>query len=205
VNVPTLPRIGLLGGTFDPPHIGHMILAECAADALNLTQVHFIPAAQQPLKLNTARRTTIEQRLAMIELVIRDDARFVLSRMDVDRAGPHYTADLVRLYAEQYPHSELYFLMGDDSFRDLSKWQRPQEIIHHCQLVVMPRSVVEINPTMHDAQIAGLSARTLWLDAPLVGLSATEIAERLQAGKTVRYMLLDRVLEYIHNHALYRG
>ncbi|MFN8376725.1 MAG: nicotinate (nicotinamide) nucleotide adenylyltransferase, partial [Anaerolineae bacterium] len=125
-------RIGVLGGTFDPPHIGHMVLAEYAAGTLGLSHVLFVPAAEPPHKRNMTR-ASVDHRVAMVQSAIAGNSRFVLSRVDVDRPGPHYTLDMIRIISTQYPHCELHFLMGSDSFRDLPKWHRPEEIIRYCK------------------------------------------------------------------------
>ncbi|MFN8529859.1 MAG: nicotinate-nucleotide adenylyltransferase [Anaerolineae bacterium] len=199
-----MQRIGILGGTFDPPHIGHLVLAEYAAEALNFERLLFVPAATPPHKLNETR-TPIEHRLNMLQLAIADNERFTLSRIDVDRPGPHYTVDTVSIVQEQYPQAELYFVMGGDSLRDLPKWNRPTELIRCCKLVVLQRPNMElVSPSMHEAVLPGISERVIILDDPLLGFSSTGIVARLQAGRSIRYMTPDPVLAYIREHELYR-
>ncbi len=197
-------RIGILGGTFDPPHIGHLVLAEYAAEALDLERVLFVPAATPPHKLNEVR-TPVDHRLNMVQLAIESNDRFVLSRVDVDRPGPHYTIDMVAIIQQQYPDKEVYFVMGGDSLRDLPKWNRPAELIQCCRLLVLQRPNMEpISPSMHEQLLPGISERVTILDDPLLGFSSTGIVARLQSGRSIRYMTPDSVLAYIHDHQLYR-
>ncbi|HLU11139.1 MAG TPA: nicotinate-nucleotide adenylyltransferase [Oceanobacillus sp.] len=197
-----LRRLGILGGTFDPPHIGHLILAEYAREALELAQVLFVPAADPPHKDDT--RLDVRHRLAMVERAIEGNAHFAISMADIERPGPHYTVDLIPILQTQFPDTELYFLIGADSLRDLPKWNRPAELIRLCKLAVMRRPDVDVTPDMHEAVLPGLAARVTMIDAPLVDVSSTEIVERLQTGKSVRYVVPDAVLDYIQANGLYR-
>jgi nicotinate-nucleotide adenylyltransferase len=197
-----LRRLGILGGTFDPPHIGHLILAEYAREALELAQVLFVPAADPPHKDDT--RTAIEHRLAMVERAIAGNSHFAVSLADIERPGPHYTVDLIPILQTQFPDAELYFLIGADSLRDLPKWNRPQELIRLCKLAVMRRPDVDATPEMHEAVLPGLAERVVTIDAPLVDVSSTELVERLRVGKSVRYVVADSVLDYLEANGLYK-
>ena len=197
-----LRRLGILGGTFDPPHIGHLILAEYARESLDLAQILFVPAADPPHKDDT--RLTVEHRLAMMERAIAGNPHFAVSLADIERPGPHYTVDLIPILQAQYPDAELYFLVGADSLRDLPKWNRPQELIRLCKLAVMRRPDVDATPEMHEVILPGLAERVTMLDAPLVDVSSTEIVARMQAGKSIRYIVPDAVLDYIQANGLYR-
>ena len=132
-------RLGIYGGTFDPPHLGHLVLAESAADSLQIDRVLFVPASSPPHKDRSAIRSPAEDRFRMVELAIADNPRFAVSRLDMDRPGPHYSVDLLRLVREQHPHAELFFLIGGDSLRDLPAWSRPDELITLTTLAVMRR------------------------------------------------------------------
>jgi nicotinate-nucleotide adenylyltransferase len=197
-------RIGILGGTFDPPHIGHLILAEYAGQALDLERLLFVPAGDPPHK-QSEEKTPVEHRLAMLDCVVRDNPRFYISRIDIDRPGPHYSLDMVKLIAADYPDAELYFVMGGDSFHDLPLWHRPADLIELCQLAVMRRPDEAITPDMHEHVLPGLVKHVVMIDAPLIGVSSTMISERLAAGKTVRYLVGDDILDYIFTHGLYRS
>ena len=196
-------RIGVLGGTFDPPHVGHLVLAEYGLETLGLSQVLFVPAGDPPHKPGMTR-TAAEHRLAMMRLAIAGEPRFVLSRADSDRPGPHYSVDMLRILHREFPDAELYFLMGGDSFRDLPRWHTPGELLPLCHFAVMNRCDVEVSPDMHEAIVPGLAARTIMMDIPLVAASSTEIATRLRTGKTARYLVPPPVLDYIASHGMYK-
>lgn len=195
-------RIGIFGGTFDPVHIGHLILAEAARESLRAEQILFLPAADPPHKQGDTR-LPIEHRLAMLELAIADDPYFAISRVDIDRPGPHYTADTVRILHESYPDAELYFLMGGDSLHDLPTWHRPHEILKYVQLAVMRRTDLVLDPDELENELPGIMSRVVMIDAPLIGISSTDIVERIQHGRSVRYLVPSAVLEYITAHGLY--
>jgi nicotinate-nucleotide adenylyltransferase len=195
-------RIGLVGGTFDPPHVVHLVLAEFAWDALDLDAIWFLPAADPPHKDGT--RTSIAHRLAMLTLAIGDRPEFSILRIDIERPGPHYTVETLRLLRAVHPDDEFYFVMGGDSLRDLPKWRDPAALMQLCTFVVMGRPDVHIAPEMHEAPLPGLKERVILIDSPMLGFSSTEIAARLRAGKSARYLVPDVVLSYIETHGLYR-
>ena len=198
-------RIGVYGGTFDPPHLGHLILAETAADSLRLAQVLFVPAADPPHKAADAVRATAAHRLAMVELAIAGNPRFALSRVDVDRPGPHYSVDMLRLLRAQFPQAELVFLIGVDSLRDLPTWSRPQELLRLATLGVMRRPFVDVDLAALEAQLPGVGARIAWIDAPLIDIAARDLARRVATGYSIRYQVTENVRAYIARHKLYRS
>ncbi len=195
-------RVGILGGTFDPPHLGHLILAEYAVEALNLNCLLFVPAADPPHKQHE-KNTPVAHRLAMLKLALGSNSRFTLSRVDVDRPGPHYSLDMVKIIQGQNPGAELYFVMGGDSLRDLPRWHRPAELVSLCRLAVMHRPGDGARPYMHEDVLPGLSERVVMIDAPLIGISATEIVSRWQKGLSIRYLVPDAVLDYMTAHNVY--
>lgn len=202
------PRIGILGGTFDPPHHAHLILAQHALEELSLDKVLFVPAGVPPHKTTT--RTPIEHRLTMILMCIEDVPQFELSRVEIDRPGPHYTIDTVRIIQNQNPDAELFFIMGGDVFRDLPNWDRPQEMFRTCKIAVavMRRPGFgnpEIRLDMHRDTIPEIEQNALLLSSPLVEFSSTDIVDRLMRGKSIRYMVPDYILHYIQAHGLYKG
>lgn len=200
----TSSRIGIFGGTFDPPHLGHLLLAENAADQLDLNVVLFAPAADPPHKQGE-RIASAEHRLAMVEMAIADNPRFALSRVDVDRPGPHYTYDMIALLARQYPTDELYFLLGGDALRDFTQWNNPDVIIANAHLAVMQRPGAQIDLTSMEAELPGLTSRTTFVNAPEIGISATTIRERLRRSHSIRYQVPAAVERYITERGLYLG
>lgn len=198
-----MQRIGVLGGTFDPPHIGHLLLAEYTLEALSLDMVLFVPAGIQPLKDDI--RSMVNHRLKMVELAIEGNPHFAISRVDIDREGPHYTADTLPLIQADYPDAELFFLMGGDNLRDFTKWFRADEVAEHARLAVMRRSDEAISADMHDDVIPNLSKHIDIIDTPLLSiwLSSTHVVERLANNQSVRYLVPDAILDYINEHNLY--
>ena len=197
-----LKRIGIFGGTFNPPHIGHLILAETAADNLNLDRVYFVPAANPPHKMGMPR-APVEDRVTRVELAIDGNARFRLSRKDIDRPGPHYAVDMVSLFAEEYPQAELFFLMGSDSLRDLISWSRPQELLTMTSLVVMQRPSIYPDLATLTRELPQLLECLYFLNAPEIEVSSTQIVRLLQQNHSVRYQILPQVLDYLFEHRLY--
>lgn len=197
-----LERIGIFGGTFDPPHYAHLILAERTLDALSLDKVFWVPAGDPPHK-RFETLTASKKRIEMIELTIQNHAGFELSTVDIDRAGPHYTVDMVRLFQGEHPGAVIYFLMGGDSLSDLEQWHLPGELIELAQLVVMERPSIQFDIASLEANIPGLSERVEILDAPLVEIASTDIRAMRKAGKSIRYLLPEPVYDYIHEHQLY--
>jgi nicotinate-nucleotide adenylyltransferase len=196
-------RVGLLGGSFDPPHIGHLILAEEARDQLGLDRVLFAPAGQQPLKQGQ-KVTPVEDRVRMTELAIGDNPAFALSRGDVDRPGPHYTVDLIAIIVAQLPPgAELYFLMGFDSLRDLPKWREPDKLIRIAHLVALTRPDVPIDWDALEVALPGLRERVRLLDMPELEIASRDLRERVRVGRSIRYMVTNAVGAYIEEIGLY--
>ncbi|NJL93760.1 MAG: nicotinate (nicotinamide) nucleotide adenylyltransferase [Anaerolineae bacterium] len=195
-------KYGILGGTFNPPHIGHLVIAETAADELGLETVFFVPAADPPHKVGVPR-ASVEDRVNMVQLAIHHNPAFRLSRADVDRPGPHYTNDMIRLFREQFPGQEPYFLMGSDSLRDLLSWYEPQGLIEQCYLVVMSRPVVPPDMDILYAELPLLREKLIFIHSPEISISSTNITARLKSGRSIRYRVPDAVWEYIYAHDLY--
>jgi len=198
-------RIGILGGGFDPPQMGHLILAEYSRESLCMDHILFVPVADHPVKKGEVR-LPFHHRLAMLELAIADNPRFSISRVDVDRRGPHYSADTVKIIRAQYPQAELYFVMGGDNLRSLPTWERAQQLYDCCRLAVMKRADEDISADMHDDILPNLSKHVDIVDVPMlsVWLSSTFVVSRLRKNLSVRYLVPDKVLEYIAAHKLYR-
>ncbi len=198
-------RIGIVGGTFDPPHYAHLVLAEHAHEELALDLVLFVPAGQPPHKAST--RTPLEHRVAMLERALSDNDKFRLSRVDIDRPGPHYTVDMINLLREHDPGAELIFIMGEDMFNSLPRWERAEALFMEGQLpVAVMRRLGErgtLRPDKHHEVFPGLERVVTMLKSPLLEVSSTDIVRRLQEGRSVRYLLPDPVLDYIYRHDLY--
>jgi len=198
-------RIGILGGTFDPPHIGHLILAEYTLEALALDLVLFVPVGDHPFKSDRTRNG-VHPRVEMLRLAVQDNHKFAVSTVDVDRPGPHYSADTVAIIQQEFPDAQLYFVMGADNLRSLPTWTRVVELYQGCRLAVMRREGEDIRADMHDAVLPGLSDRIDLIDPPLlsVWLSSTSVVERIREGRSVRYLVPDAVLRYIDANGIYK-
>lgn len=199
-------RFGIVGGSFDPPHYAHLILAEHAHEELQLARVLFVPAGVPPHKSHT--RESVEHRLNMLYLAIADNPAFDVSRVDIDRPGPHYSIDMVNLLRERYPHGEFTYVMGEDMFNDLPNWSRAEGLFTDGRLkvAVMRRlgSNGVLRPDAHKDSLPGLEQVATMLESPLIEISSTDIVRRLRDGLSARYLLPESVLSYIQEHRLYR-
>jgi len=195
------PRLGVLGGSFDPPHLAHLAIASEACHALRLERVLFVPAAAPPHK-GTGERVSAAVRLEMTSLAIDDDLRFTASGVEVER-GIVYTADTLRALGVRHADHELVFLMGSDSLLQLETWHEPEELLSLCSLAVEPRP--------GDAPEAIAAAAARWggdrvalLDVPLLDISSSAVRERVARGRPIRYLVPQRVEQYILETGLYR-
>ena len=197
-------RLGIFGGTFDPPHLGHLILASEAYAALHLTRVLWVLTSVPPHKLGQSI-SDVKDRLAMVRLALKGEPAFQLSSVDMDRPGPHYTLDTVKLLTAQNPDADMVLLIGGDSLHDLPTWHKPIELVANlAEIGVMRRPDDLIDLVSLEAQIPGLTAKVRYIDAPLLEIASHEIRERAAAGLPYRYYLPPAVYEYIADHRLYR-
>lgn len=200
-----MPRVGILGGTFDPVHIGHLILAEEARDQLDLSVVYFVPAGNPPHKLGR-RLAPVDDRVRMVELAVAGNDCFRVSRADADRPGPHYTIDMVELFRQQLPpDSELYFLMGFDSLTELPSWHEPQKLLAACHLVALTRYNVPVDWNDLEGKLPGIQQRVTLLDMPELEIASHQIQHRIQASRSIRYLVPEAAREYIAARGLYKA
>jgi nicotinate-nucleotide adenylyltransferase len=198
-------RVGIFGGTFDPPHLGHLILAAEAIDQLCLDRLLWVLTANPPHKQSQAV-STIEQRLGLVLAAIEHEPRFELSRVDLDRPGPHYAVDTVRLIQAQFPKDELFYLMGGDSLRDLPLWYKPQLLVQRVSgLGVMRRPGAVIDLTRLDSHLPGILEKVKFIETPLLDISSREIRQRIAGGRPFRYFLPAGVFELISANDYYRS
>ena len=197
-------RIGILGGTFDPIHIGHLILAEEAWYQLRLDCVYLAPAGDPPHKQGR-RMAPVEDRVRMAELATADVDYALVSRIDADRPGPHYTSDLVRLLQQQAgADADIYFLMGMDSLRDLPTWHEARWLVDHARLVALSRHDVELDWGALERALPGVRSRVTILDMPELEIASHVIQQRVRNGQPIRHMVPRAVEAYIKKHGLYR-
>jgi nicotinate-nucleotide adenylyltransferase len=197
-------RIGIFGGTFDPPHMGHLILAMEAHFQLGLDRLLWVLTQSPPHKQDQAI-TPVERRILLLESAIRDNSCFEISRLEIDRPGPHYAADTVRLLAQQLPGVELCYLIGGDSLHDFPQWYHPQVIIDNCFcLGVMRRPGDAIDFGRLENQIPGITKKLRFIHTPMLEISSTTIRCHILEGKPYRYYLPEPVYNLIEHHGFYR-
>jgi len=197
-------RIGIFGGTFDPPHLGHLILAAEAHAQLKLTRLFWVLTPIPPHKLNRSI-SSLEDRLAMVKLALKDEPAFELSDIEIERPGPHYTLDTIRVFSSRYPNADLILLLGGDSLRDLPTWHRPANLVAAChQIGVMRRPGDSIDMNALEKKIPDLKAKVKFVEAPLLEIASSEIRQRAVSGLPFRYYLLPAVYQYVQKNHLYR-
>lgn len=199
-----IERFGIFGGTFDPPHIGHLILAAEAWYQLELDQVLWVLTPRPPHK-RQQKITPLQTRLKLVNAAIRDCAQFQISRVEIDRPPPHFAVDTVRLLQKSYPRAELIYIMGGDSLHDLPTWHASQDFVAACHtLGVMRRPGDEINLSALEAQIPTITSKVRFVEAPLLEIAASQIRSRIRQGKPFRYYLPEAVFQIIQNEQLYQ-
>lgn len=193
-------RIGILGGSFDPPHFGHLALAEWARLELALDRVVFVPAGVPPHKRDR-ERSPIAHRVAMTRLAVRDNPSFEVDTIEARRRGPSWTADTVRTLAQRWPQARLHLLMGADMFATFDTWREPEVIAAHAVLVVAIRPGTR-PPRRSRWTKQGLGV--VWLSNPGLEVSSSALRERAGTGWGTRYLMPDAVGRYAERHGLYR-
>jgi nicotinate-nucleotide adenylyltransferase len=197
-------KLGVFGGTFDPPHIGHLILAAEALDQLGLSRVLWVVTQYPPHKQGMAI-TPLDQRLAMLAACIGDDPKFEISRVDIDRPAPHYAVDTLQILEEVYPGWGLVYLMGGDSLNNLPTWYQPDVFVSRCKSIgVMKRPGTHIDLGELEESLPGIAAKVNIIQAPLLDIAASQIRRRVREGRAYRYFLPPAVYDRIEEWGLYR-
>ena len=197
-------RVGVFGGTFDPPHLGHLILAAEALDQLRLDRLLWVLTQDPPHKHGRMIRPW-EERFEMVRLETAEDPAFEISRVDIDRPGPHYAVDTMAILAQQIPGAELFYLIGGDSLHDLPTWHQPRQFLQACAgLGVMRRPGDSINLDALENVLPRISARVHFITTPLLEISSTDIRQRIASGRPFRYYLTPAVYQYILKTRLYQ-
>jgi len=197
-------KIGLFGGTFDPPHIGHLILAGEAVTQFELSRLLWVLTPDPPHKQDNPI-TPLQHRLPMLQGMIAHNPKFELSRLEIDRPGPHYTIDTVHLLAEQEPDAEIHLLIGGDSLWDLPAWRLSADLVAAVSKIgVMrrPGDFTDLAPL--EAKLPGVTNKIQFIDALLQPVSSSELRRRVAAGEMVRYYVAPEVYDYIETNHLYR-
>jgi nicotinate-nucleotide adenylyltransferase len=191
-------RIGVFGGTFDPPHVGHLLLASDAREALHLDRLIFVPAATQPLKVHAPPVASPRDRLEMVRLAVADDANYTIDDTEIGRKGLSFTVDTLEQLSKKNPGAEFFLLLGEDSLAGIDDWRSPERIRELATLAVMRRSGSERSP------VAAIADGVTTVSARRVDVSSTEIRERLRAGKSIKGFVPESVERFIEARGLYR-
>ena len=201
-------RLGVFGGTFDPIHLGHLLLAECCREQGRLDRVLFVPTAVPPHK-RTREQTPVENRIEMLELAIGGNEAFSVSRHEADRGGVNYTVDTLGHFHDEYPDDELFLLLGADMLHDLPRWREAARV---CELAI-PMVVCRPGTGLLDFDCLSAVAPAARVDLirrhrvemPELGISSTEIRRRVAAGQSIRYRTPAAVAQYVRSNGLYAG
>jgi nicotinate-nucleotide adenylyltransferase len=190
---PERRRIGLLGGTFDPPHLAHLVVAEQVRDALDLDEVRLLVTGDPWMKHGESHA---EHRVPMARLAVEGVDGLAVDDRETRRAGATYTADTLRELTAEFPDVDWFFVVGQDAANHLPQWRGIDEAMHLATFVVVPRP--DVTPEVH-----GLTDRLVTVDAPLIGVSSTTIRERVAHGRSIRFLVPEPVIRYIAEHGLY--
>ena len=202
----TMNKIGVLGGTFDPIHMGHLIVAEDIREKLGLGEVLFIPAGRPWLKLKEEKHVSAgRHRLEMVRLATTSNPHFKVSTIEIDRPGLSYSVDtILELKGKLGAGCDIYFIVGPDALASLALWKEPARLLEICQVVCIGRpGHAKIDLRSLDSSVPGASTRIMMVDVPHIEISATEIRRRVAQGLSIRYLVPEAVEKYIAEHRLY--
>ena len=199
----TKKKLGVLGGTFDPVHLGHIMMAEEVKNGLALDEVLLIPAGE-PQSRPTDIVTPAQYRLEMLELAVAGKPGLKVSDMEIVRKGPSYTVDTILELKNKYKNYEIYFILGWDSLQQLPTWHDPSRLINLCYLAVIPRPGYK-RPSLKTLEgvLPGITEKVIFMEKPKVDISATEIREKVSKGQSIDHLVPEKVVGYISNHKLY--
>jgi nicotinate-nucleotide adenylyltransferase len=196
--------IGIFGGTFDPPHLGHLILAEQALQELSLEEVWWLLTPRSPLKPD-AEPAAADVRARMVRAAIEPNPRFRLTTIDIDRSPPYYTVETLARIRADSPRTPLSLLIGGDALAELPRWREPRRIVELCDVIgVMNRTEQRPDLAQLDQQIPGLAAKVRAFRIPRMEISARDIRQRVSERRSIRYLVPDAVRDIIEKEALYR-
>jgi len=197
-------KIGILGGTFDPIHLGHLMVAEEVRIRLGLSEILFVPAGQPWLKIDHAVTAAVH-RVEMVRRAIAGNPNFKLCTLEIERPGLSYTVDTITALRERLGAQSFFFILGSDTLAEFHLWKEPDKLVRMCQLVVMPRvglSLSDLNSL--EARVPGVIDRLIKLDVPVVDISSSKIRQYVAQGLSIRYLVSDDVERYISEQKLYR-
>ena len=196
-------RLGVLGGTFDPIHAGHLILGEAAREQLDLARVLFVPTGHSWRK-GDREIAPGSDRLEMVRRAIAGNPHFESSTLELDREGPSYSEVTLAAIKGQHPDADLFFILGRDALADLPNWHDPQAVVELATLAVAERSGDGGAAPLDESALPGLQARLVTVQMPRIDVSATDVRDRVRAGRSIRYLVPDAVADSIAERGLYR-
>lgn len=198
-------KIGVMGGTFNPVHAGHLMLAEWAREAAGLDQIIFMPAGHPYMK-DTRRLLDGKERLHMVALAVEDNPAFTASGMEISREGYTYTCDTVEQLKKEHPDAEIYFIMGADCLYTIENWRDPERIFRACHVIAAARNGASLDAMEQKCRelTDRFHAEILLLQFPALEISSTDIRKRVSNGHSIRYLVPEKVREYIIKNRLYR-
>ena len=199
-----MKKVGIMGGTFNPVHYGHLFLAEVAYEQLGLDQILFMPSKNPPHK-EKPKDVTGQQRVDMLKLAIQDNPHFQLSLVELEREGMTYTADTLSILAQTHPDTQYYFIVGADSLLAMQQWWNPQTVFDNCIVVAACRDFVDKEQLQQHAKYLenNFKAKIIIIDMPTIQIASSDIRERLAQDKSVRYYIPTAVYDYINKKELY--
>ncbi|MFZ1080878.1 MAG: nicotinate-nucleotide adenylyltransferase [Candidatus Kryptoniota bacterium] len=191
-------KVGIFGGTFNPPHVAHLVAAENVCDHLKLDRVLFVPAAIPPHKLNE-KIISAELRLQMVKLSIRDNSKFEVCDIELRRSGPSYSIDTIVELKGKFPGDDFFFIMGIDLLTDFYSWKNPDKILNECNVVVMDRPGFALASVDKE-----LLRRVEVVNVPSMDISSSDIRRRVKSGKSIKFLVPPAVEDYIYANSIYR-
>ena len=195
-------NIAVFGGTFDPVHLGHLIIAEQAYNSFNLDKVIFMPAGNPPHK-SDINITSEQHRLNMLKLAVKDNSHFEISEWELSQDSKSYTVDTLKYMKSKFPEQNIYFIIGADSLYEIFEWKQPEYILENANLIVALRPEYSIDNIFNDQRYNPYRGNIDLLDNCLIDISSTKIRKLAASGKSIRYLTLEKVIEYIENNELY--
>jgi nicotinate-nucleotide adenylyltransferase len=196
-----MKNIGIYGGSFNPVHVGHVLLAREALETLSLDEVRLIPAARNPFK-TLAGQAPAEDRLEMLKLAVEGEPGFVVDPRELSREGPSYTVDTLRELTAEFPRARFFLIIGQDQLTALERWREIEEILRLATPVVIPRSALTTGEPLPRSHALLEGREVPWLSR-VFDLSATEVRNRVASGRNIRYLVPDKVMDHIHHRGLY--
>jgi nicotinate-nucleotide adenylyltransferase len=198
------PLLGIYGGTFDPPHNGHLILAEAAQSQLSLSLVIWVLTRRSPFKVSHSI-TPVEIRLEMLQAALEGQPNFVISRVEIDRPPPYYAIDTVRLLKLTFPDKELVYLMGGDSLNELPSWHKPERLIESVSAIgVLPRPGCRVDLENLYVKLPGLQSKIEFINSPPIDISASMLRNKIRQKISYRHLLPKAVADIIEKYQLYQ-